>query len=68
MKTEWKRVEQNVYLEKLLTYPGTLYYDQFMGWAEWYDLSLSPQADETSKVFKCTSVNTEEYWVKCFSE
>lgn len=68
MKSEWKIVEKSVFLEKLLNYPRTLYYEPFVGWAEWYDISLSPQADETSKVFRCTSDNTEEYWIKCFSE
>lgn len=68
MKSEWKRVEQSVFMEKLKNYPRKLVHNFFMDWDEWYDFSLSTQADGTSKVFKSTRTYSEEYWVKCFSE
>lgn len=68
MKSEWKRVEQSVFMEKLKNYPRKLEHNFFMDWDEWYDFSLNPRPCEESMVFRSSTTYSEEYWVKCFSE
>ena len=63
MKTVWRRVEKAVFYTCLNNYPKRLTHDFFMDLDSWYDLSITEEPCEESKMFKIYL--GEEYYIKC---